>query len=135
MDNLDFLKQILMSNTHYWIVAQQNYASINGRYERTEDSIWFISIDYNIQLNKKYEEITLSDIEKLNRSDVQNISLSEDYPPFQIGISMRRIYKGWPIPEEKSIKQVMVEAVNLKSKDFWDYKSLTEIPTETPITN
>jgi hypothetical protein len=124
MNNLDFLKKILMSDTHYWIVARQEHYSEYGSYKRGADSIWFVSIDYNIQLNKKYEEITLADIEKLQSSHVSNIALSEDYPPFQVGISMYNIYKGFPIPEVKGIKQVMMDAVNLKSKDFYEYESV-----------
>ncbi len=131
MDNIDFLKQVLMSDTHYWIVAKQNYASIYGDYKRIEDDIWFIAIDHNIQVNKKYEEITLSDIEKLSRSEVSNIALSEDYPPFQIGQTMHHIYKGWPVAEVKGIKQVMINAINLGAKDFYDYKVITE--TKQPV--
>ncbi len=125
MDNLDFLKQVLMSDTHYWIVARKEYTNHFSR-STAPDSLWFIAIDYNIVLNKKYEDISLADIEKLNESQVANIALTENYPPFQLGISMSRMYKGWPVTEATNIKQVMIDAINLGSKDFYDYKELTE---------
>lgn len=123
MENIDFLKEILMSESEYWIVAMKRGALDLGEFKRIDDEILFISIPVNIRRGLKYEEITLMELEKLKDSNCnQNIYLTNDYPPFQIGQTFYEIYKGYPV--KKDIKQFVIKALAIKSTDICDYKEL-----------
>ena len=123
MDNIDFLKEVLMSVSEYWIVSKENEATEYGEFKRIDDDIILISIPQNIRRGLKYEEITLQEIENLRDSYCdQNIFFTNDYPPFQTGQTFYHIYKGYPV--EKDIKQFVINALPLKSCDLFDYKEL-----------
>jgi hypothetical protein len=123
--NIDFLKQVLMSEDTYWIVAEENWTRCYGEMKRTNDHIMLIAIPYNIRRGLKHEEILLTDLEQLQRAEITcNISINVDYPPFQSGFSLRDVYEGYPITSE--IKQFLVDALALKSDSIYDYKNLIE---------
>lgn len=122
MDNLDFLKAVLMSDAEYWIVAKRNEYP-NSRSE--PDSIILISFPYTIKTGMKYEDIKLSDIEGLSRVSLDmNIFINKPYAPFQRYTSFYNIYKGYPV--KKNIKQFMIDALALNSDSIYDYKELLE---------
>jgi len=131
MNNLDFLKKIIMSTDEYWIVARGEYSRQYGNTVKGKDSILFIAIPKGIRRGLKYEDIMLKDIEIAKSSIVsQNIFINRDYPPFQDMISMYDIYDGYPV--EKNSKEFLQCALALKSDFLWDYKKLIEElePTE-----
>lgn len=133
MDNLHFLKQVLCSQSCYWIAARRETINMYGTPERQPDSIWIICIPPNIQLGFKEEEILLKDVEQLSITYVQNIAISDNYPPFQNGITMHDFYFGYPITENH--KEVVIKALLLGAdKKIWDYKELVEPKIELQTT-
>ena len=126
MKNLDLLKQVLTSTAEYWIVAKMCESREYMKMKRDTDQILLILIPTDIRRGLKYEEITLSDLEKLNNSYVnQNIFINTDYPPFQQWISFSSLYSGCPV--ECDVKQFMIDAIALKSDELYDYKSLIKV--------
>lgn len=124
MDNLDVIKQILMSKTDYWLIAKKNYV-INhyGSNERLKDQILFVSFPRTLQKGLKYEEITLKHIEQFNSLRVDcNIFLNEPYAPFQIGISFYNVWKAVPI--EVDPKKFLMEAIIKTDGDIFEYEKL-----------
>lgn len=114
--NIDFIKEVLMSRSEYWVVARKvnNY-----------DQIILIVIPKDIKRGLNYEEITLQDVEKLHGSYIeQNVFINTDYPPFQQNISFSDMYKGYPI--NSKIKEFMIKALELKSDNIYQYKALIE---------
>jgi hypothetical protein len=126
MENIDFLKQILMSDAEYWVVAKMVETNSMGRMERNKDDIMLISIPRQTRRNLKYEEITLADLEKLRNADVDNIFLNNSYPPFQYGVTFWKVYLGFPIT--KNIRGFMIDALALVSDDIFEYKKLITEP-------
>ena len=121
MENINFLKQILMSRSEYWVVAKKCEATNRGEYVRLTDDILFISIPQNIRRGLKYEDVTLKDLDTLvNSSCDQNIYLTGKYPPFQLNQTFYHFYKGYPI--KRDIKQFIIAALSSKSTDILDYK-------------
>lgn len=131
--NIDFLVKVLTSNQHYWIVAKRNESNSLVGGGRRKDSIIYIAIDYKIPLDLKRESILLTDIERLERSDlICNVFINDSYPPFQVGQSFHEIYEGYPI-EGVYAKDFLLEALKLNSDSIWDYKKLLEsmqVPNE-----
>lgn len=120
---IEFIKKILMSTSEYWIVAKKITVSNMGRSERIEDDIIFIAIPQGIKRGLKYEEITLQEMEKFQRVYIeQNIYINRDYAPFQTGQGFYNIYDGFPIKENQ--KEFLIKALELKSNELRDYKSL-----------
>lgn len=126
MNNLDFLKAVLMSDAKYWIVAKRNeYLNSRSEPDSEPDSIILISFPYTIKTGMKYEDIKLSDIEGLSRVSLDmNIFINKPYAPFQRYTSLYDIYKGYPV--KKNIKQFMIDALALNSDSIYDYKELLE---------
>lgn len=131
MDNLDFLKRILMSGSEYWLASSKEKDYRNGGY--FNEAVWLICLPYNIQvdLRQTADSIKLVDVEKLYRADVQNIPISDDYPPFQYGQSMHYFHDGYPL-EGVNVKQLLSKALAFGSSNIHDYKDLIE---ECRITN
>lgn len=123
MDNIDFLKQILTTGCEYWIAAKKEYTDYHY-WRRGPDSIWFIAvpIEENLHVPKKEDEILLKDIERLRNLSVHNIAISENYAPFQHGQTLYSFHTGLPIRE--NIKEVMLKALQLGSKNIYDYAAL-----------
>jgi hypothetical protein len=125
MKNVNFLKEVLMSDAEYWIVEKRVEVINSGRTDRVDVDIIFIAIPRNIERNLKYEEITLQELEKLENSLCeQNIFMTNDFTPFQIGVRFYNLYSGYPIT--KNINKFLIDALNLKSENIWDYKKLIE---------
>lgn len=123
MDNLDVIKQILMSETDYWLIAKKNYVRRYGQSERIKDQILFVSFPRTIPRGLKYEEITLKHIELFNSLYLDcNIFLNEPYAPFQIGTGFRDVWKIVPIEVEQ--KKFLIEALNKTEGDIFDYEKL-----------
>jgi hypothetical protein len=123
--NIDFIKEILMSTSEYWIVSRKTDYREDLEIKRGNDQIIFIAIPKEIKRGLKYEEITLQEVEKLHSSYIeQNIFINTDNPPFQQYITFRDMYKGYPI--EHKIKEFMLKALELKSNELHDYKALIE---------
>lgn len=132
MKNVDFLKEVLMSDAEYWIVAKEVTGSEYGRTKRYKDHIMFISIPKEIKRGLKYEEITLQELEKLNRSYCeQNIYINTDYPPFQLYGTFSDIYRGFPITHK--IRDFMLQALALGSDEIWEYKKLIQVPDAVEV--
>jgi len=127
MKNVDFLKEVLMSNAEYWIVAKEVKVNRGFRSERERDHIMFISIPKDIKRGLKYEEITLQELEKLNRSYCeQNIYINTDYPPFQLYGTFSDIYIGFPVTHK--IREFIINSLALGSDAIWEYKQLIQVP-------
>lgn len=119
--NINFIKEVLMSKSEYWVVARKR-----NDYDQI-DQIILIVIPKGIKRGLKYEEITLQDVEKLHGSYIeQNVFINTDYPPFQQYISFSDMYKGYPI--NSNIKEFMIKALELESDDIYQYKALIEQP-------
>lgn len=131
MDNIRFLKEVLMSEEEYWIVARKNYASQYGEMKQTSDDVLIITIPYEIRRGLAPENILLSDAEKLQSIELPNIFVSNEYPPFQRGITMYNIYNGYPIKD--NIKEFMMKALALGSKDLYDYAELLKSQQEPEL--
>lgn len=117
MKHIDFLKEVLMSDAEYWIVAKNDYGGDE------KDSIMLVSIPQSIKRGMKYEEIKLQDLEKLaNASCDMNIFMAPKYPPFQMCIRYSEIYVGFPIKD--GVREFMVDALALGTSDIYDYKRL-----------
>lgn len=126
MTGLSFYKKVLTSDDEYWIISESHSDSHNNR---QDDHIYLIVIPATIRRNIKYEEITLSELEEFQRSYMEgNIPLSQSYPPFQRGISFYNVYEGFPIT--KNVREVMIEALKLKSNSLWDYKKIIDEHSE-----
>ena len=127
--NIDFLKEVLMSKSEYWIVAKKVEYNDMGRNKRAKDHIMFIAIPKETRRGLTYEEITLKDIEALNRSYVeQNVFINVNYPPFQNYISFSDIYKGYPI--DSKINDFFRAAMDLHSDELFHYKELISVEAE-----
>lgn len=123
MNNLDVIKQILMSECDYWLIAKKNYVRRYGTDERLKDQILFISFPRTLPRGLKYEEITLKHIESFNGLYIDcNIFLNEPYTPFQIGTSFYDVWKAVPIEVEP--KKFLIEAINKTDGDIFDYEKL-----------
>ena len=132
MKNVDFLKEVLMSDAEYWVVAQEVTAQEYGRSVRCKDHIMFIAIPKGIKRGLKYEEVTLQELEKLRSSYCeQNIYINTDYPPFQQYVSFYDIYRGFPITHK--IRQFMLDALALGSDEIWKYKELIQVPDAVEV--
>jgi hypothetical protein len=121
MKNVDFLVQILTSSYEYWVVAREN---VDGRDRRSSDDIMIISIPPTTTRYSSKEEILFTDLEKLYRSDVSNIFITGNYPPFQLYVTMRNMYTGYPI--KRNVRKFLADALNLNSNDIYKYKELLE---------
>lgn len=118
----NFLKQILQSNSEYWVVAKKDSRRNGGVDESLPDDIIFISIPQHL-INKKYEDIKLSDLEELDSlRDISGIHLSKSYTPFQYGISMYRCYKGFPV--EKKIREFIEKVISLRNNNLYYYEDI-----------
>jgi len=123
MNNLDVIKQILMSNVDYWIIAKKNYIRRYGTNEQLKDQIIFISFPQTIKRGLTYDEITLKHIEQFDRLYIDcNIFLNEPYAPFQLNTSFYDVWKAVPI--EFDPKTFLVEALNKKDGDIFEYEKL-----------
>jgi hypothetical protein len=132
MQNVDFLKEVLMSDAEYWVVAQKVIGQEYGREKRYKDHIIFIAIPKGIKRGLKYEEVTLQELEKLRSSHCeQNIYINTDYPPFQNYVSFYELYKGFPVTH--MIKQFMLDALALGSDEIYNYKELIKVPDAVEI--
>lgn len=125
MENVSFLKEILTTDHEYWVVARREDVRLYGQDKRMEDSIWFICVP-RLNFARPYNEETLllKDIERLRGAEVENISLTHDYAPFQYGVSMYNIYRGYPVKNPG--KDFIVKALAINSTDLWDYKDLCQ---------
>lgn len=130
MENIDFLKKVLMSSESYWIAARMEYKDWKTG-ERDKDSIWVIAVPItaDIRYSQAADEIRLKDIERLRDVELHNIAISESYPPFQHSISMRKFYQGFPITGP--IKDFVIKALQLGSNNIYDYEQLLQIEATT----
>lgn len=142
MDNLDVIKQILMSEAEYWLIAKKNYVMRYHELERIEDQIYFVSFPETIPRGLKYEEIKLKHVEQLYNTEIEcNIMLSEPYvQPFQVGITLRDVWKA--IPVEAEAREFLTAALNKPNGDIYYYESLyhqiianKELPNTNLINN
>lgn len=131
MKHIDFLKEILMSEWEYWVVARMQYVNEYGKMKRIDDDILIIAIPYNVRRGLAYENIMLTDLEKLSRVELNNIFITRNFPPFQQGVTMYDIYVGYPI--KKNIHEFMVNALSLKTKNIYDYKALLNNDQEVQV--
>jgi len=124
--HIDFYKKILMSTYCYWIVAQQCEAMVYCKLKRIEDDIIFIAIPENIKRGLEYKDIKLKDIEEIETTNIiTNIYLTNNYAPFQHGISFKNIYDGFYIDgKSNNIKDILIKALKIKSNEIYKYKEL-----------
>jgi hypothetical protein len=126
----DFLNKMLQANETYWCVAKMNLVNRLGRNERLDDQIALIAIPYGTNMGIPANDVTFRQIEDLGRAKVDNVFLSEDYPPFQIGITMYDVYDGFPI-EGKYAKEFLKQALTLKTtQGIYGYKELYKTISE-----
>jgi len=127
---INFLKKVLMSNADYWVVAKRNSYRNFAKWKQGEDSIMLVSFP-GIEVNLKYEEITLKHIEDLYKAKLDfNIFLNEDYPPFQFGQSLYDVYDGFPL-ENTPVKKFLIAALQLGSNLLYEYEDLRKQISQT----
>jgi hypothetical protein len=121
MKHIDFLIKVLTSDRkHYWIGERRmDY----GRGEQSSEIVMF-NIDEKFTLGKDRKDIKLTDLEEIGRHQVNNIFITTPYAPFQVGISLDEFYNGFPI--ESNIHEFMINALNLKSKNLYDYQEMAK---------
>lgn len=118
MIHLDVVKQILMSNTEYWVFEKRETFR-----DGDETQIIFAAIPRNIQIGLEYDKITLKQVDQFDRLHLDsNVFLSHPYAPFQIGISFSNIINGFPLDEYAF--DFFDRAIQLKSKNYYEYKAL-----------
>lgn len=118
---IDFLKKVMMSDSEYWVLKKEGIENHLTK-EINEGGVFFVAI---LKETKKYDEIMLKDLELLaNTEIITNVCLSKNYPPFQLYQFVKDFYDGFEIKE--NINQFFKEAINLKSKDYYDYYNLYE---------
>jgi len=122
MNNNSFLSRILQGTATYWVVLRrEGYA-----HQQKQESIWFFAVPDNVCLGSNYESILLKDIENLRDKHIlQNIPLSDPYPPFQYGISLHDAIDGFPI-ESGSIKEFIAKALVVGTNNLEDYRKLID---------
>ena len=111
-----------MSDAEYWVALKVDEWS-SGKHNK---SVWLININPKIRRGLKKEEILLTDLEALRSSEPSNISLSDSYAPFQLGISMYNFTQGYPLTID--VRQFLIDALALQSKNIYDYQSLIKQP-------
>jgi hypothetical protein len=117
---IDILKKVLMSESEYWVFHK--YETYWNSTPATS-SVFFAVIPLSIHHGKKYEEITLKDLEQLERVNLDgNVFLYPDYPPFQQGQTFYSVVNAFPV--EKNVKEFFTRALALKSKEYYDYEDL-----------
>jgi hypothetical protein len=99
----------------------------SGKHDK---SVWLISINPRIRRGLKKDEILLTDLEALRSSEPSNISLSNSYAPFQLGISMCNFTQGYPVTHD--VRQFLIDALALQSNDIYDYQPLIKQPEPKP---
>lgn len=122
MNNNSFLSRILQGNATYWVIVKREiYAHLPQK-----ESIWFFAIPDGLSVGLKYENILLKDVEELGDKHIlQNIPLSDPYPPFQYGISLHDAIDGFPI-ESGSIKEFIAKALIVGTNNLEDYRKLLD---------
>ena len=131
---IDFLKKVLMNNSNYWVVAKRNSFRTFFEWKQGEDSIMLVSFP-GIEVNLKYEEITLKHIEDLYKLRLDfNIFLNEDYPPFQFGQSLYDVYDGFSL-ENTPVKKFLIAALQLGSNTLYEYEKLKKEILQTNLSN
>lgn len=122
MENISFLKQVLTSGKEYWVAARREYVNRYGTMESEPDSVWLICIPYKISTDYKIDDLLVKDVEELYRAEVQNIALSNNYPPFQCNITMRDFHVGFPL--EGDFREFLTKALTCGSNKLDDYQKI-----------
>ncbi len=123
MIDVKMIQQVLVSDAMYWIAARETRYSKYGTMERGDDQIVLIAIPDDIPRGMQYEEILLKDVERAGDVPIEkNIFINNDYPPFQLGLSLKDFYLMFPITCD--VKAFLDKAFELKTNDIWDYKGI-----------
>lgn len=122
MDNISFLKQVLTSGKEYWVAARREYVNRYGTMEREPDSVWLICIPYKICTNYKMDDLLVKDVEELHRTELHNIPLSVNWPPFQYGITMRDFHTGFPL--DGDFREFLIKALQCGNNILDDYQKI-----------
>ena len=71
----------------------------------------------------KYGEITLEDIERIERASIpNNIYINKPYPPFQYSVTFHDVYDGFPIKE--NAREFLNKIINLKNSFLHEYEKI-----------
>lgn len=124
MDNIDFLSEILTSSEEYWCVAKKIEYRAFAEDKRGPDEIFFIAIPLGTRRGIDKKDILLSDLENLRRCEVSNIPLSKSYAPFQQGITMWNMYRGFSVGGDP--RKFLKAALEIESNNIDDYTKLLE---------
>lgn len=129
MNNISFLKKLLTSNARYWIVARHEYINQYGERTRQPDSIWFIMIPDKFEVSMIPDEILVKDLEELYYSHIDNISISDNFTPFQRHLSLSDFYTGYPIHDNH--KDILTRALLMAGDtNIHAYENLIKISTQ-----
>lgn len=124
----DFLREIFISTNEYWIVAKKTTYRDCFETRQGNDQILFISIPQGLRRGIKYDEITLAEMELLSNANIDNIYLSEDYPPFQLYTTLREVYNGYPVT--CNVKPFLINALQLNSNELYNYYKLMQLKND-----
>lgn len=127
IENKYFLQNVLADVDSYWVVAKLNTSRQYFEDKRMADDICLISISGLIEgLGKrKFEDLTLREIETACSKEIATNIFFTTYSPFQFGQSLRSFYDGFPLDSKKiNIRKFIIEAMKLESADLDDYKKL-----------
>lgn len=130
MKNADFLAKILSSNETYWVVQFRMIGASSHEFV----SVAMVAFPASVHLSTNESDIRYIDLKSLQRLELPNVYLSEDYPPFQYNITLYDAHDGFPVTANK--KKFLQIALNAKpTKDLYFYKELHNelIKEETPL--
>lgn len=130
MKNADFLAKILSSHETYWVIQFRMIGASNHEFV----TVAFVAMPTSVHLDTKEDDIRYKDLRDLQRVELPNVYLSEDYPPFQCNITLYDAHDGFPVICNK--RNFLRAALNMsRTKDLYDYKALHEslLEEETPL--
>jgi len=123
MKNIRLLTEILTTTHDYWVVDRV----IDYPTQRDDHQIIFIGIPGNVPRGLAREDIKLSHLEDLQRTEIiGNMFLNWEYPPFQQGITFYDICKGFALTQGHTA--FLKLAVDLQSEDLFKFQQIAAGP-------
>lgn len=122
--SIELAKMVIGSTHGYWLVSRENERRDGGQWVTDSPTTWVISIPHSPKYRRgvQYDDMLVSEIEGILNTELPtNISISEDYPPFQQGIYFKDFIGGVQILV--NIKEAVKMLLQMEKSDFYTYKT------------
>lgn len=129
MSDTNYIKTLLDGKgDEYFVVAKEGHYRAHGGWRDTEDSIFLIAVPQRVWESGwnriDPQNLTVRELDRIKSTIVEcNIPLSNNFTPFQWGITVGSFYKAYPV---RATREFIRKAWALKSNDLWDYKELSD---------